>query len=346
METNLLENVTVEMIHNDFKRAENFIENNYLIDYNLRKIQNSQKIQKFGFINKENQLSKSAELEKLSKKLIDILPNYKSIFESVKRKYPFFKAITGEQVEYLCKKYNLFYSDTKNYIGNIPDKNIVEMERFEDYFFNQDSLQEEFTEMYRVKYNDEDFEKWFQYQMLINVISFEITTLEKWGGYQSEKISTVSMDSGMMYFFSITYYRTLNERGFKNNENYQILVNLQKIFKEHCSKNYCIPNKYVKSMNYKIIAPLSDFSFNEDEYKINTKNNKIEQFNNDKNKEEEIVVKIQTIKESAPDPIVLMPLNLENFTLKENIGDKKLYLIVTAWGEEANDELVVNEKLN
>lgn len=40
---------------------------------------------------------------------------------------------------------------------------------------------------------------------------------------------------------------------------------------------------------------------------------------------------------AIPDPIVLQPVFFEDY---------KYYLIVTAWGEESSDQLVVNEKLN
>jgi hypothetical protein len=42
-------------------------------------------------------------------------------------------------------------------------------------------------------------------------------------------------------------------------------------------------------------------------------------------------------KMQIPDPIVLCPVFFKN---------KKHYLIVTAWGDEASDELVVNQKMN
>jgi len=44
-----------------------------------------------------------------------------------------------------------------------------------------------------------------------------------------------------------------------------------------------------------------------------------------------------SIKAKAPDPVVLQPVFYSN---------TKYYLIVTAWGKEAEDSLVVNEKLN
>ncbi len=42
-------------------------------------------------------------------------------------------------------------------------------------------------------------------------------------------------------------------------------------------------------------------------------------------------------KIEVPDPVVLKPVVFKN---------KKYYLIVTAWGDEASDELVVNQKMN
>jgi len=42
-------------------------------------------------------------------------------------------------------------------------------------------------------------------------------------------------------------------------------------------------------------------------------------------------------KIEIPDPVVLKPVYY---------GGQKHYLIVTAWGLEASDELVVNEKMN
>jgi len=44
-----------------------------------------------------------------------------------------------------------------------------------------------------------------------------------------------------------------------------------------------------------------------------------------------------SVKAKAPDPVVLQPVFH---------GNTKYYLIVTAWGKEAEDSLVVNEKLN
>ena len=63
-----------------------------------------------------------------------------------------------------------------------------------------------------------------------------------------------------------------------------------------------------------IAAPVKDFNMEG----LEVKNNKIQ-------------------KMQIPDPIVLKPVIFKG---------KKHYLIVTAWGEEASDEIVVNQQMN
>lgn len=70
----------------------------------------------------------------------------------------------------------------------------------------------------------------------------------------------------------------------------------------------------ISKSNLEICAPIKDF---------NIKNMEIKNF------------KLSKIE--IPDPVVLKPVIFE---------DKKYYLIITAWGDEASDELVVNQKMN
>jgi hypothetical protein len=53
----------------------------------------------------------------------------KSFATYYKKKYPFLKFITEEQLNHICNKYGLVYSIAPNYTGNIPDKNLDEIER-------------------------------------------------------------------------------------------------------------------------------------------------------------------------------------------------------------------------
>lgn len=52
--------------------------------------------------------------------------------------YPSYKFISTKQIQSICKKYGLLYGDSKNYLGDIPDKNLEEIEAFklreEDYY--------------------------------------------------------------------------------------------------------------------------------------------------------------------------------------------------------------------
>jgi hypothetical protein len=45
-------------------------------------------------------------------------------------KYPHYKFITEESVKKICEKYNLVYATVDRYIGDVPDKNLKDMENF------------------------------------------------------------------------------------------------------------------------------------------------------------------------------------------------------------------------
>lgn len=77
--------------------------------------------------------------------------------------------------------------------------------------------------------------------------------------------------------------------------------------------NYGNRRKY-ELCSLEIVAPPSDFDL---------RNSEVEDF--------------KLIKKEIPDPIVLQPVLFKN---------QKHYLIVTAWGPEATDKLVINEKFN
>lgn len=60
--------------------------------------------------------------------------------------YPSYKFISLKQIESISKKYGLLYGDSKNYLGDIPDKNLEEIEAFklreEDYYEEPKSIWE------------------------------------------------------------------------------------------------------------------------------------------------------------------------------------------------------------
>jgi len=175
------------------------------------------------------------------------------IIEAIKyfsQKYPHYKFITEESVKSICEKYGLVYGEVGRYIGNVPDKNLKQIEDF--------------------KINEDD-ECWIH--------------SVQWMGSSSSRptISFIKKPSS---------------------------TNIENDFHKYPS--------YFREYDYKasleIAAPKSDFNLTSMEVKN---------------------FKVSAIQ--VPDPIVLQPVIFKN---------KKHYLIVTAWGDEASDELVVNEKHN
>lgn len=52
-----------------------------------------------------------------------------SVIQYYKQKYPFYKFLTEAELERICNKYNLIYAPVKNYIKDIPEKNLIELEK-------------------------------------------------------------------------------------------------------------------------------------------------------------------------------------------------------------------------
>jgi hypothetical protein len=133
--------MTVEQVHNDFMTAEDRI----LKD--AKRILNSpqtnlaskgDRVAKLGFTNsRPATISKNiADNLTASKERVELIAHYQ-------HHYPLNKFITEDEVNRLCEKYDLFLADASRYKGDIPERNISEIERFklrkEDYM---DGLQD------------------------------------------------------------------------------------------------------------------------------------------------------------------------------------------------------------
>ena len=188
--------------------------------------------------NETNRLNIAKNNNKIKDEIIEAI-NYFT------QNYPQYKFITEESVKKICERYGLIYSTVDRYKGDVPEKNLQEIENF--------SIKEKDT-LYYFRIFSSPFSN-----------SITITGTEEELNFQ---------------------YRT-----YKNSSRYISEV------------NKCL---------LEIAAPPSDFD---------TKGLEIKNF------------KLQEI----PDPIVLHPVTYKN---------KKYYLIVTAWGLEASDELVINQKMN
>jgi hypothetical protein len=71
------------------------------------------------------------ETVEIHNRKVAALKDQKKEFDQIlyyKEKYPFLKFITDDQMNGICRKYNLVYSDVSDYIGEVPDKNLKEIE--------------------------------------------------------------------------------------------------------------------------------------------------------------------------------------------------------------------------
>lgn len=120
------DSVIIEEIHNEFDSATDRL-------YNEAKSILSQEVdtEKGGKLAK---LGFGQCKEAIASKTIESLRNSKkALAESIEYfrfHYPNYKFITGEEVEKICKKYHLVFGDCRYYIGEVPSKNVEEMDKF------------------------------------------------------------------------------------------------------------------------------------------------------------------------------------------------------------------------
>lgn len=77
------------------------------------------------------------EMEERKKAVTDAHETIEAV-EYYRTYYPSYKFISLKQIESISKKYGLLYGESKNYLGDIPDKNLAEIENFklreEDFY--------------------------------------------------------------------------------------------------------------------------------------------------------------------------------------------------------------------
>lgn len=85
------------------------------------------------------------ELEERTKATANAYETIEAV-EYYRTYYPSYKFISLKQIESISKKYGLLYGDSKNYLGDIPEKNLCEIEAFklreEDYYEEPKSIWE------------------------------------------------------------------------------------------------------------------------------------------------------------------------------------------------------------
>lgn len=127
---------TVEEIHAEFDSAESRILDQ--CDTILAELQipteiqiekKAKLMQDLGFVNSET-VKQAEVLKERTREIetkINLTKQQADLIRSFKVKYPLEKFITVEELERICNKYNLIHAPVKNYIKDVPEKNVLEM---------------------------------------------------------------------------------------------------------------------------------------------------------------------------------------------------------------------------
>lgn len=114
----------VKEIHNEIDSAQDrLLDEAKRIINSYSSIDKAERLEKIGFI------ASAAVVE--NKKRKDILVRSKEqadLIEYYKINYPLLKFITEGELDRICKKYRLIYMPIQNYIGDVPEKNLREIE--------------------------------------------------------------------------------------------------------------------------------------------------------------------------------------------------------------------------
>lgn len=266
----------IQEIHRSFETAADILlleAQKILKDCSKKDVDKAGRLEKLGF----NQVPQVVELKEekrkaeLSKEQIELIQYYK-------RNYPLNKFITENQVEEICKKWNLVLGDTTRYRGFVPEKNLKQIEQF--------------------KLKQQDANVVFCYDVV---------------QYSGKKCKDFYVNGIVKESRGITslFYHIYKP----DSENYS--------FQSNDGENFYSEDRY----NYFGKAELGDIRF-----KIQTSNSlKICAPIKDMDMTGMTVSRgFRITKIHVPDPVVLQPV-------------KGGFLILTAWGDEASDPIVVND---
>jgi len=124
----------VEQIHYEFYNSPesvvSFPKVNTELDYDL-----IEKVSDLGFPNASN-----IRINYNRKKEIDKAKEKQLFVDDMKSKFPMYRMISASDVKRICDKYSLVKGLSREFIGNIPDKNMEDIVRFTELFFSYDNV--------------------------------------------------------------------------------------------------------------------------------------------------------------------------------------------------------------
>jgi len=116
---------TVEQIHREFDTAQERLlaEAISIIENNQVSTDKGERLEKLGFTS-----TKEVKEYRTKKRALVVNTEQAELIKYYKQEYPFQKFLTVDELDRICKKYNLIYAPVGNYKENVPDKNLAEIE--------------------------------------------------------------------------------------------------------------------------------------------------------------------------------------------------------------------------
>lgn len=131
----------IEEIHNEFdsaqerllSEAKQILSSKFVDDVSLEEKQ-AERLKRIGFtsvplVKKAEVISKEKEK---TKKLLVETEEQARLIEYYKQSYPFLKFLTEAELDRICDKYNLIHAPIANFIGDVPDKNLRDIENVQE----------------------------------------------------------------------------------------------------------------------------------------------------------------------------------------------------------------------
>jgi len=265
------ETITAAQIHADFYGAEErlFVEAIGLTQNSVPNKGLVSRFKKIGFGNVKTvkEVAKLESKKSVSEKVISTIEYFRTY-------YPQYKFITESEVKILCEKYGLLLGDAANFTGDMPEKNLVDVENFK-------LRKEDWKEK-----RDSGLFAWFTPNGA-DSLADEWGYLNSFGQVNSRRRGYSDLNMASDYYLQAM--RLLGTQPEKKKE--------KEAEKEQPPFKICAPKEDFNTLGYEV----------KDGYRL------------------------------VYDPIVLQPVS------KDNVDG---YLIVTAWGDEAKDEIVISSDKN
>jgi hypothetical protein len=155
-----METVTVKQIHEEFDRASDILlvmpEDNFPKKETIK--EKAERLKKLGFI-RNSEVSASERFDKDRESYLKSLEEQRTAHEFAQKyraKYPDIKFITQKQLGEICEKYNLVAKPVSEYVGEVPEQKLFEIEYWLDEIEDADMPDDIFVYGLRVYDKDEN----------------------------------------------------------------------------------------------------------------------------------------------------------------------------------------------